>query len=79
MCGIDWAEAHHDVALVDDYGKVLVRRRVSADLPSFTTLLGLVAEYGVRTWAGWVSVAQRIVAWHAATSKETDLVMVRRI
>jgi putative transposase len=36
----------------------------------------------VRTWAGWVYVAfivdcfaQRIVAWHAATSKEVDLVM----
>lgn len=36
----------------------------------------------VRTWAGFVYVAfivdvfaQRIVAWHAATSKETDLVM----
>ncbi len=37
----------------------------------------------VRCWAGWVYVAfildvfsQRIVAWHAATSKETELVMV---
>ncbi|MEJ7648252.1 MAG: IS3 family transposase [Nakamurella sp.] len=37
----------------------------------------------VRTWAGWVYVvfivdvyAQRIVAWHAATSKETELVMI---
>jgi transposase InsO family protein len=36
----------------------------------------------VRCWAGWVYVAfildvfgQRIVAWHAATSKEVDLVM----
>lgn len=37
----------------------------------------------VRTWAGFVYVAfildvyaQRIVAWHAATSKHTDLVMI---
>ena len=36
-----------------------------------------------RTWAGWVYVAfivdvfaQRIVAWHAATNKGTDLVMI---
>ena len=36
----------------------------------------------VRAWAGWVYVAfivdvyaQRIVAWHASTSKATDLVM----
>ena len=37
----------------------------------------------VRSWAGFVYVAfivdvfaQRIVAWHAATTKTTDLVMV---
>ena len=37
----------------------------------------------VRAWAGWVYVAfivdvfaQRIVAWHASTTKETDLVMI---
>ena len=37
----------------------------------------------VRTWAGWVYVAlildvfsQRIVAWHAQTTKHTDLVMI---
>ena len=37
----------------------------------------------VRCWAGWVYVAfildvfsQRILAWHAATNKETDLVMI---
>jgi transposase InsO family protein len=37
----------------------------------------------VRTWAGFVYVAfildcfaQRIVAWHASTSKQTDLVMI---
>jgi transposase len=45
-CGIDWAEAHHDVALVDENGKVLVRKRVTADLPGFTALLELIAEHG---------------------------------
>jgi len=37
----------------------------------------------VRAWAGWVYVAfivdvfaQRIIAWHASTTKETDLVMI---
>ena len=37
----------------------------------------------MRTWAGWVYVAfildvfsQRIVAWHAQTSKHVDLVMI---
>lgn len=45
-CGIDWAEAHHDVALVDDDGKVLIKKRVTADLPGFTNLLELIAEHG---------------------------------
>ena len=45
-CGIDWAEAHHDVALVDEGGMVMARKRVSADLPGFTALLALIAEHG---------------------------------
>lgn len=45
-CGLDWAEAHHDVALVNGDGSVLVRRRVSADLAGFTMLLELVVEHG---------------------------------
>lgn len=34
FCGIDWAENHHDIALVDMEGAVLAR------LVSATTLLG---------------------------------------
>ena len=45
-CGIDWAEAHHDVALVGENGKVLARKRVTADLPGFTCMLELIAEHG---------------------------------
>lgn len=45
-CGIDWAEAHHDVALVDEDGKVLIKKRVTADLPGFRALLELIAEHG---------------------------------
>jgi hypothetical protein len=28
FCGIDWAEGHHDVALVDEDGKLLAKRRI---------------------------------------------------
>ena len=28
-CGIDWAEGHHDIALVDDDGKLLAKRRIN--------------------------------------------------
>jgi transposase len=45
-CGIDWAEDHHDVALVDENGTVVGKRRVGADLSGFTELLELIAEHG---------------------------------
>jgi transposase len=45
FCGIDWAERHHDVALVDETGRVLVTTRFSDDLAGFTRLSGLLAEH----------------------------------
>jgi len=45
-CGIDWAEDHHDVALVDRDGKLLARRRISDDAAGLAALLGLLAEHG---------------------------------
>jgi transposase len=44
-CGIDWAERHHDVALVDDDGVVLARQRIDTDASGFTELVGLIAEH----------------------------------
>jgi transposase len=48
FCGIDWAEDHHDVALVDTDGKVVGKRRISDDVAGFTLLLQLLAETGDR-------------------------------
>jgi transposase len=45
-CGIDWAEDHHDIALVDQDGKLLARRRISDDAAGLAQLLGLLAEHG---------------------------------
>ena len=45
-CGIDWATAHHDVAVVDDDGRVVVRGRVANDAAGFAQLLTLLAEAG---------------------------------
>jgi transposase len=45
-CGIDWAEAHHDVALVDDAGKTLTKVRVGADAAGFSRLLEVIVEQG---------------------------------
>ncbi len=45
-CGIDWAERHHDVALVDDEGRKLAARRIGDDAAGFRELLELLAEHG---------------------------------
>ena len=45
-CGIDWATAHHDVAVVDGDGRVVARGRVGNDAAGFAKLLTLLAEAG---------------------------------
>jgi hypothetical protein len=44
--GIDWAEQHHDVALVDDTGQLVTKRRISDDINGFVGLLEMLAEAG---------------------------------
>jgi transposase len=45
-CGIDWASDHHDVAVIDDDGRVVARGRVGNDAAGFARLLTLLAEAG---------------------------------
>lgn len=44
-CGIDWAEQHHDVAVVDADGSVLARARIDTGATGFTRLMTLLAEH----------------------------------
>ena len=44
-CGIDWAEAHHDVAVLDDSGTVLERRRIDTGVPGFGQLIAMLQEH----------------------------------
>ena len=46
FCGIDWAEDHHDIALVDRDGQLLARARISDDAAGLARLLELLAEHG---------------------------------
>src|SRR5215470_19722970 len=46
FCGIDWAEDHHDIALVNRDGQLLARRRISDDAAGLAQLLGLLSEHG---------------------------------
>lgn len=44
-CGIDWAEGHHDVAVLDAAGGVLARDRIDTGVTGLSQLLALLAEY----------------------------------
>ena len=46
FCGIDWAEDHHDIALVDQDGTLLTTRRIGDDATGFAALLQLLVEAG---------------------------------
>jgi len=43
--GDDWAEAHHDIEIEDDSGRVLARKRLPEGLAGMTRLHELVAEH----------------------------------
>jgi transposase len=46
FCGIDWAEDHHDIALVDRDGTLLARARVGDDATGLARLLELLTAHG---------------------------------
>jgi transposase len=46
FCGIDWAEDHHDIAIVDRDGQLLARRRIGDDAAGLAQLVALLAEHG---------------------------------
>ena len=45
-CGIDWAEDHHDIAIVDDLGSQLAKQRITDDAAGYARLLALLGEHG---------------------------------
>ena len=45
-CGIDWAEGHHDIALVDDEGRLVAKRRVNETLDGLAELAAMLASAG---------------------------------
>jgi hypothetical protein len=46
FCGIDWAEAHHDVAIVDEKGQLVAKKRITDDPTGLAQLVELLAEVG---------------------------------
>jgi len=45
-CGVDWAEDHHDVAVMDDQGRVLASGRIGVDVAGYSELIALIVEHG---------------------------------
>lgn len=45
-CGIDWAEHHHDIAVVDEAGAVVDKVRIEDTAAGFTQLMDLLAVHG---------------------------------
>jgi transposase len=43
--GDDWAEAHHDIEIEDEFGRVLARRRLPEGLAGISALHELIAEH----------------------------------
>jgi transposase len=46
FCGIDWAETHHDVAIIDDSGRLVAKKRIPDDPSGFAQLVDLLSEAG---------------------------------
>jgi transposase len=46
FCGIDWAESHHDVAIINEAGDIVAACRIGDTAEGFAQLLGMLAEAG---------------------------------
>jgi hypothetical protein len=46
FCGIDWAEAHHDVAIVDENGPMVAKKRIADDPAGFAELIEMLSAAG---------------------------------
>ena len=57
-CGIDWAEGHHDVAIIDGDGKLVAKKRIGDDPAGFTALTGMLADAAVARYRERSSVAR---------------------
>ena len=44
--GIDWAEGHHDIALVDEQGRLVAKRRISESVAGLAELMAMLAAAG---------------------------------
>jgi transposase len=48
FCGIDWAESHHDVAIIDAGGQLVAKKRIPDDPSGFAQLVEMLTAAGDR-------------------------------
>ena len=46
-CGIDWAEGHHDVAIIDGGGKLVAKKHISDDPAGLSALIEMCWRRGL--------------------------------
>ena len=46
FCGIDWAESHHDVAIVGENGQMVAKKRITDDPAGFSELIEMLTAAG---------------------------------
>jgi Transposase len=46
FCGIDWAETHHDVAIIDGDGQLVAKKRIVDDPSGYAELVEVLAKVG---------------------------------
>ena len=45
-CGIDWAQDHHDIAIVNSDGQLVAKRRIPESVAGFAELTAMLADAG---------------------------------
>lgn len=46
FCGIDWAQTHHDVAMINDAGDLVAKKRIPDNAEGFAQLMEMLAAAG---------------------------------
>ena len=46
FCGIDWAETHHDVAIIDSDGQLVAKKRIADGPSGFTGSIEMLTDAG---------------------------------
>jgi hypothetical protein len=72
-CGVDWAEEHHDMALVDEGGAVVARARIDTGATGFSALLRVIAQYGGSAEDTPVAIEtdKKLRRWPASTWRQS--------